>query len=71
MQPENRTPLLFKAIGTLTIVFGLFVSATGMYWQKAVTTYLTGPQWSTELELWLPFWPLEPFLALFITHNAR
>jgi hypothetical protein len=48
------------------IVFGLFLSATGLYWQKAVTAFLTAPKWSAELELWLPFWPLEPYLSLFM-----
>jgi DMSO/TMAO reductase YedYZ heme-binding membrane subunit len=65
-QPESSTPFIFKAIGTLIIAFGLVVATTGMYWQKAVTGYLTGPQWSAELELWLPLWPFEPFFALLI-----
>lgn len=66
IQPENSTPVLFKALGTLIIAFGLFLSATGMYWQEEITGYLTGPEWSAELVLWLPFWPLEPFLAILI-----
>jgi len=27
---------------------------------------LTTPEWSADLVLWLPFWPFEPFLSLFI-----
>jgi len=27
---------------------------------------LLAPAWSANLELWLPFWPFEPFLPLFI-----
>ena len=28
--------------------------------------FLLAPAWSANLELWLPFWPFEPFLPLFI-----
>jgi hypothetical protein len=31
-----------------------------------VSGFLLTPAWSANLELWLPFWPLEPFLPLFI-----
>jgi DMSO/TMAO reductase YedYZ heme-binding membrane subunit len=63
---ESSTPLAFKALGGAIIAFGLFVSAYGLYWQERVTGFLTAPKWSADLELWLPFWPYEPFLSLFI-----
>jgi hypothetical protein len=53
-------------LGGAIIAFGLFVSAYGLYWQERVTDFLTAPKWSADLELWLPFWPYEPFLSLFI-----
>jgi hypothetical protein len=31
-----------------------------------MTAFLTAPQWSATLELWLPYWPFEPYLSLFI-----
>ena len=64
--PESSTPLAFKVSGGAIIVFGLVWSAYGLYWQERVTGFLTTPKWSADLELWLPFWPYEPFLSLFI-----
>jgi len=65
--PESSTPILYKVLGSTFIIFGLFASATSYYWQKSITEFLTATAWSAELELWLPFWPLEPFLPLIIT----
>jgi hypothetical protein len=66
ISPESSAPVALKIVGGATIAFGLLVSATGMHWQKSVSAFLTGPQWSADLELWLPYWPLEPYLSLFI-----
>ena len=63
---ESSTPLAFKVMGTAIIAFGLFVSATGLHWQEPVTAFLTAPKWSADLVLWLPYWPFEPYLSLFI-----
>ena len=63
---ESSTPLVLKALGSAIIVFGLVWSAYGLYWQERVTGFLTTPEWSADLVLWLPFWPFEPFLSLFI-----
>lgn len=64
--PDSTTPLALKALGGILIAFGFVASATGIYWQNSVTNFLTGPEWSAELVLWLPFWPFEPFIPLFI-----
>ena len=64
--PESGTPLPFKVLGGAIIAFGLLVSATGLHWQKPVTAFLTAPKWSADLGLWLPYWPFEPYLSLFI-----
>ena len=64
--PQSSTPLAFKAVGGAIIAFGLFVSASGVHWREPVTTFLTTPKWSADLVLWLPYWPLEPYLSLFI-----
>ena len=63
---ESSTPLALKALGSAIIVLGLVWSAYGLYWQERVTGFLTTPEWSADLVLWLPFWPFEPFLSLFI-----
>lgn len=60
------TPLALRIAGGVLIVAGLLVSATGLQWQESVTAFLTTPEWSAGLELWLPYWPFEPFLSLFI-----
>jgi hypothetical protein len=63
---KSSTPIAVKAIGAAVVGFGLVASATGLLWQKSVTEFMTSAAWSAELELWLPFWPLEPFLPLLI-----
>jgi len=63
---ESSTPLALKALGSAIIVLGLVWSAYGLHWQERVTGFLTTPEWSADLVLWLPFWPFEPFLSLFI-----
>ena len=60
------TPLALQIVGGVIICLGLIAAATGLQWQDAVTTFLTTPLWSANLVLWLPFWPFEPFLPLFI-----
>jgi len=64
--PESSTPLALKLLGGILVAIGLVVSATGLQWQKPVTEFLTAPAWSAKLELWLPYWPLEPYLSLFV-----
>ena len=63
---EASTPLALRALGSAIIVLGLVWSAYGLYWQERVTGFLTTQEWSADLVLWLPFWPFEPFLSLFI-----
>ncbi len=62
----SRSPLPLRVSGGAFVIAGLLASATGSYWQGAVSDLLTGPEWSATLELWLPFWPFEPFLPLAI-----
>ena len=63
---ENNMPLALRALGGIIIVFGLIWSVPGLYWQERVTDFLTASAWSSDLVLWLPFWPYEPYLSLFI-----
>ena len=53
-------------VGSTLIVFGLSLSVLSLYWQNSITQILTPFSWSSMLELWLPFWPFEPFLSLMI-----
>lgn len=63
---ESGTSAAFKVLGGGLIIFGLVASATGLHWQEPVTAILTGSKLSAELVLWLPYWPLEPYLPLFV-----
>ena len=48
----------------LLAALALITAATGRQWQETVSSVLTAPSWSATLELWLPYWPFEPFLPL-------
>jgi len=61
---STSTPL--RLFGWTIIACGLLASASGLYWQEAVTECLTSPQWSANMVLWFPFWPFEPYLPLLI-----
>ena len=58
------TPLANKVLGGAIVCCGLLAAGTGLRWREPVTAFLTAPQWSENLLLWLPFWPFEPFLPL-------
>ena len=64
--PATDIPVAFKLFGGALIALGLFVASTGLQWQKPVTDFLLAPAWSANFVLWLPFWPFEPYLSLFI-----
>ena len=66
IDPNYKTPIESKMLGGLFIIFGLLVSASGLYWQDLITSLFTASTWAAELELWLPFWPFEPFLSLLV-----
>ncbi|MDJ0906624.1 MAG: hypothetical protein QNI96_11435 [Woeseiaceae bacterium] len=63
-RPEDEPPAALRLLGVGIIAAGVAVAATGLFWQDAVSTFLTAPRWSATLELWLPYWPFEPFLSL-------
>ena len=54
-----------RLLGGVFIGVGLLASATGGVWRETVSGALLAPKFSATLELWLPFWPFEPFLPLF------
>ena len=63
---QANTPLQFKVAGGALIGLGLFVTAASPYYQEAISDFLTAPAWSANLGLWLPYWPFEPYISLFI-----
>ena len=48
------------------VLLALFLASSGHVWQPALSAALLMPGWSAELELWLPFWPFEPFVPLLV-----
>ncbi len=62
----SNVSLAARSLGLVLVVCGLLAAATGLHWQAAVTDTLTATHWSATLELWLPFWPFEPFLPLMV-----
>lgn len=58
--------LFVKIAGFAIILLGVVASATGNHWLESVSSVISEAQWSVELGLWLPFWPLEPFMSLLL-----
>jgi len=65
-EKESHENQLNKIMGMSLILIGLSMSFLSLYWQVMLTEYLTFFNWSSSFELWLPFWPFEPFLSLMI-----
>jgi len=57
-------PIDYLFYWTGFIAFALRIA--GLYWQEAMTAFLTATNWSANLELWIPFWPFEPYLSLLV-----
>lgn len=55
---------LERSAGMMMIGFGLAASATGGSWLETADSVLMSTPFLESLELWLPFWPFEPFLPL-------
>ena len=62
----GTTHSISRLLGFAIIGFGCVVAATGIRWQEPVSAFLLSPKWSADLELWLPFWPFQPYFSLFI-----
>lgn len=66
INPDSQTPVGLRILGSGLVIVGLVAASTGFLWQKTVSEFLTAPEWSARLELWLPYWPFEPWLSLFV-----
>ena len=64
--PTIGTPTVFKLLGGALIATGIVFAAYSPYQYETISSFLMTPDWSATLGLWLPFWPFEPFLSLFI-----
>jgi DMSO/TMAO reductase YedYZ heme-binding membrane subunit len=66
LQDNGAAPVMLKSSGGLLIAAGLVTAIVSPYYHEAINGFLTAPAWSANLELWLPFWPFEPFLSIFL-----
>ena len=65
-QHKPKTPqLALQAFGYLLILAGLVAASIGRAWQPVSEQYLTGYAVTKIPELYLPYWPFEPYLPLF------
>lgn len=62
----DAAPMFMRAAGALLITVAAIGAVTGAYWQNAASTAFAGIGPTGDLSLWIPFWPLEPFLPLLI-----
>lgn len=52
------------ALGGVLVVFGVGAASTGLFWQPRAEALLWGYELTRWPELYLPYWPFEPFLPL-------
>lgn len=62
----EATGVMARTFGCALIAVSILAAATGDIWYGPFNGFVTYPEWSATLELWLPFYPLEPFLPLLV-----
>ncbi len=63
-RPYGEDQPLFAMLGMVAIVAALITAALGAAWWPTAEKLLYGYPLTTWAELYLPFWPFEPFLPL-------
>lgn len=64
-EPIQAQPVL-RFAGMVTVTIGLIAGGIGSSWYPALHNILTGYSFTRVPELYLPYWPFEPFLPLLI-----
>jgi len=64
--PQSSVQPAFKLMGIVVMGIGLIVVTFGSPWQKASEEFMSAYAFSEWLELYLPYWPFEPFVPLFV-----
>jgi len=64
--PHSSAQTVFVLMGSVTILFGMIAVGTGLIWAKPTIELLTGYAMTEPMELYLPYWPFEPYLPIFI-----
>ena len=57
---------MFVTVGIAIVAFGLVAAASGSVWRESAQELLYGYRITKIPELYLPYWPFEPFLPLFV-----
>lgn len=65
VQADGRQPLV-TLMAYAVIAMGLLAAGAGLAWQEAAERYLTGYTFTRWPEAYLPYWPFEPFLPVFV-----
>ena len=64
--PQSSVQPAFKLMGIVVMAIGLIVVTFGSPWQTASEEFTSAYAFSEWLELYLPYWPFEPFIPLFV-----
>ena len=65
----SSVPRERQIAGQIVIALGLAMAVSGHIWYPSVSSFFYAEIWPASivsLQLWLPFWPLEPFMPLII-----
>jgi hypothetical protein len=62
---KKRQPA-FRLVGVFIMVVGLIAVTFGSSWQKASEEFMSAYAFSEWLVLYLPYWPFEPYIPLFV-----
>jgi len=66
IDPQSIVPSAFSLTGIAIAVLGLVVVAFGAPWQRASEEFMSAFAFSEWLERYLPYWPFEPYIPLFV-----
>jgi hypothetical protein len=64
--PQGSVQPAFKLMGIVVMGIGLIAVTFGSPWQKISEEFTSSYAISEWLELYLPYWPFEPFIPLFV-----
>ena len=64
--PRSSTSPVFRLTGNVIVVIGLVAVGTGLVWATSTIDLLTGYAITRLPELYLPYWPFEPYLPIFL-----
>jgi DMSO/TMAO reductase YedYZ heme-binding membrane subunit len=64
--PQKSPQPVFRLVGWLIVGVGVIAASFGLVWRETADELLTGYAITQFPELYLPYWPFQPFLPLFI-----